>query len=169
MTQSSSQSTLLFPGSWSENKPDKWDLRFLRMAKEVSTWSKDPSTQVGSVMVDMRNRVLGLGYNGLPRGIEDTAERLNDKETKYALTVHAEVNCLLNSQKPDGGYSKLYCTEVPCCECAKLIAQTNVDYVVAFDPRPEFYERWKKSFDLTKLIFQEAGIEWLTVPRSQIV
>jgi len=169
MTQSSSQSTLLFPGSWSDNTPGKWDIRMLKLATEISTWSKDPSTQVGAVLADQRHRILGIGYNGFPRELKDSEERLTDKETKYALTVHAEVNCLLNSNNPKQGSMVLYCTEVPCCDCAKLIAQTNVDYVVAQDPKPEFYERWKKSFDLTKLIFQEAGIEWLTVPRSQIV
>ena len=74
---------------------DKWHLRFLRLAREVSSWSKDPSTQVGCVIVDQSKRVISLGFNGLPAGLHDTAGRLLDRELKLALTIHAEENALL--------------------------------------------------------------------------
>lgn len=63
---------------------DKWDRRFLKIAREGATWSKDPSTQVGAVIVDQANCVVSLGYNGLPRGVSDRRDRLDDRLKKYA-------------------------------------------------------------------------------------
>ena len=74
---------------------NKWDKRFLEMAKVVSTWSKDPSTKVGTVAV--RNRtVIAQGYNGFPRGIKDD-DRYNDREIKYKFIVHSEMNAIYNA------------------------------------------------------------------------
>ena len=75
---------------------DNWDKRFLDLAEHVAGWSKDPSTQVGCVIVNDKRVVVGLGYNGFPRGVEDTPERLNDRPTKYLMVQHAEVNAILN-------------------------------------------------------------------------
>ena len=74
---------------------DKWDRRFLELAHHISTWSKDPSTQVGAVLVRDGNIVIGMGYNGFARGVYDTEERYSDRETKYKLVVHAEINAIL--------------------------------------------------------------------------
>ena len=71
----------------------KWDVRFLKLAHEVASWSKDPSTKVGCVLVKGK-KVVSVGYNGLPMGIEDSIERLTDRELKYEMTVHAEVNAV---------------------------------------------------------------------------
>jgi len=99
----------------------KWDQRFMRLAEEVSTWSKDPSTKVGAVIVDESRRIVGIGYNGFPRGVGDQEERYLDKSVKYAMIVHAEANAILNAiAKPE---SSLYCTKAPCSECMKLIIQ----------------------------------------------
>ena len=67
---------------------NKWDDRFLKLAELVSTWSKDPSSKVGAVIVDDKNRVISLGFNGLPRGVEDTKERLNTRELKYDINEY---------------------------------------------------------------------------------
>jgi dCMP deaminase len=76
-----------------------WDLRFLTLAKTVSTWSKDPSTKVGAVIVDKNRRVVSLGYNGFPKGVKDTIEKLEDREQKYKHMVHAERNAMLFANK----------------------------------------------------------------------
>jgi deoxycytidylate deaminase len=70
------------------------DERYLALAKEVSTWSKDPSTQVGAVTVGSKKEVLSQGFNGFPRNIKDTDERYNNRETKYKFVVHAEMNAI---------------------------------------------------------------------------
>ena len=72
-----------------------WNKWFLGLAEYVSTASKDPSTKVGAVIVDDERRVVSLGYNGLPRGVDDTEERLNNRDLKYRIIVHAERNSLL--------------------------------------------------------------------------
>lgn len=127
---------------------EKWDVRFMDIAKQVSTWSKDPSTKVGALLVRDR-RILATGYNGFPRGIADD-ERLNDRETKYRLIVHAEMNVLMNAL--EAGISTkgadLYVYGLPCCpECTKNILQTGIKNVILHDPylcgRPDWIETWE--------------------------
>jgi len=140
--------------------PDKWDLRFLRLAREVSTWSKDPSTQVG-VVYCINRRIVSTGYNGFPRGIEDTEERYNDREVKYELVSHAEMNGIYNAtlhgQSLKGATAYIWGLPV-CHHCAKGIIQTGcVRAVMASEAIPE---NWKDSFDKTSQMFLEAGVTW---------
>lgn len=133
----------------------KWSERFMAMAEHVATWSKDPSTQVGCVIVDKQNRVVSVGFNGFPRGIKDLAERYNDKETKYLFVAHAERNALDNASLSVEGCT-LYSPLLPCNECAKSIIQKGITKVVSYEPtedRP--YLNW----DITKKMFLEAGVQ----------
>ena len=75
----------------------RWGDRYLHLAKEISTWSKDPSTKVGAVVIGDNGEVLSQGFNGFPRGIKDTSPRLKDREKKYKLVVHAEMNAIYNA------------------------------------------------------------------------
>lgn len=137
-----------------------WQRYFLDMAQQVASASKDPSTQVGAVIVDERRRVLGHGYNGLPRGVRDTWERLNDRQTKYRMIVHAEPNALLNAGRAVEG-ATLYVWPLPCCcECAKLVIQAGIRRVVA--PAADV-SRWQESFDIAAEMFSEAGVEMMEV------
>ena len=97
------------------NELNHWDNRFINVANMVATWSKDPGTKVGAVLVSER-RIIATGYNGFPQGIEDYPSRYDDRETKLALTVHAEVNAILNAAK-NGAKTEnttLYVTFPPC-------------------------------------------------------
>ena len=67
----------------------KWDTRFLSLAEHISSWSKDPSTKVGAAIIGPYRDIISLGYNGFPRGVEDTPERLENRELKYKMIVHA--------------------------------------------------------------------------------
>jgi dCMP deaminase len=129
---------------------EKWDRRFLKLAELVASWSKDPSTRVGAVIVDDLRLVRGLGYNGFPRGIEDD-NRLKEKETKYPLVVHAEANAILNSNGSVRGCG-LYSTQIPCHECCKLIIQAGIRWV-AF---PSNAKRWEEVLPF----LTEAGISY---------
>ena len=134
----------------------KWDNRFLDMAKLVASWSKDPSTQVGAVIVDYNNRVVSIGYNGLPKDIIDHPNRLNDRNLKYKMIVHGEMNAILFANK-----SLEFCTLytypfMPCPRCASMIIQTGIYRVVSYNNIPE---RWKDEFALSQTLFQEADIE----------
>ena len=73
----------------------KWDSRFCELARYISDWSKDPNAKVGAVVFSKKGGSISIGYNGFPMGVEDSAERLTDKETKLELVVHAEVNALI--------------------------------------------------------------------------
>jgi len=140
---------------------DKWDLRFLKIAKEVSMWSLDPSTKIGSVIVKDR-RILSTGYNGFPRNIEDTLERLSDRESKYKYMVHGELNAILNASYHGislcGATAYVYGLP-PCVECSKAIIQSGISVVVSQYAHP-LPERWNNSYLLSKEIFEESNIEY---------
>jgi len=138
----------------------KWDKRYLSLAKEVSTWSKDPSTQVGAVTVGSKKEVLSQGFNGFPRNINDTDERYNDRETKYKFVVHAEMNAIYNATYSgtslDG--ATLYVYGLPICsECAKGIIQVGIKKVVV--EKSKELNNWNDSVKLSKAMFDEAGVE----------
>lgn len=141
-----------------------WDTRYLDLAENVSSWSKDPSRKIGAVAVGSKGQILSQGYNGFPRGIDDSIERYNDKETKYRYVVHAEMNVVYNATyngiSLDG--ATLYVTGLPVCsECAKGIIQTGVKRVVMRSTDvSEKSEKWFVSFATTAKMFNEAGIEW---------
>lgn len=136
-----------------------WDSRFMEMASLVSTWSKDPGTKVGAVLVGERN-ILATGYNGFPSGIDDNPARYADREVKLAYTVHAEVNALLNAAKNGAKTegSTLYATFHPCVNCAAAIIQGGIRKVVcpSVESAPE---RWHDSFKRARDLMLEAGIE----------
>ncbi len=133
-----------------------WDNQFLEMAKSVSLFSKDPSTKVGAVIIDDGRRVISTGYNGFPRGIADTDERLNNRELKYKLVVHGEINAILFANRTVKNCT-LYTYPFMCCSsCALLVIQSGIKKVVApYSENP----RWIESFKLTRELFQEAGVE----------
>ena len=127
---------------------DKWDRRFLRIAAEVATWSKDPDTQVGAVLVRNR-RILQTGYNGIPYGVADLPERL-ERPSKCSYIEHAERNALCNV---NGSGTTLYVTLFPCEKCTPGIINAGVERVVV-DPEAVTRE-WE---ELSKKMMTEAGI-----------
>ena len=140
-----------------------WGNRYTCLAKEISTWSKDPSTQVGAVVIGNNGEVLSQGYNGFPRGIKDTAARLKDRERKYNLVVHAEMNAIynagLNGVSLKG--STLYVYGLPVCnECAKGIIQVGIDKVIATSPA-DYNEKWDDSIKDAKALFKEAEVDYI--------
>jgi dCMP deaminase len=140
-----------------------WDRWFLGMAEYVSTASKDPSTKVGAVIVDKQRRVVSTGYNGLPQGVEDSDERLNNREVKYKVIVHAERNSLLFAS-----CSVINCTLytfpfMPCASCSSMIIQSGIKRVVSFYSDNS---RWVEEFNLASQLFKEAGVELVILPRS---
>ncbi len=137
---------------------DKWDHRFLALAEHISNWSKDPSTQVGAVITHTRSkRVVSMGFNGFPAGVEDTQERLDDRETKSELVVHAEQNALMFAgDRAEGG--TLYVHPLPpCARCAVIIIQAGIVRVVCDQPDFE-HERWGEQAKTADAMFREAGL-----------
>lgn len=146
---------------------NKWDKRYLALAAEVATWSKDPSTQVGAVTVGNKKEVLSQGFNGFPRGIHDTDERYQDRQTKYKFVVHAEMNAIYNATYSgtslDG--ATLYVYGLPICsECAKGIIQVGIKKVVV--KKSKELDNWNESVELSKAMFDEAGVELIIIGKS---
>ena len=143
----------------------KWDLRFLEMSELVSLWSKDPSTKVGSVIVDNDRRVISLGYNGFPKGVADN-DRLNDREEKYKIVVHAERNALLFANTDVKNCSIFTYPFMPCPICAGMIIQSGISRVVSFKSNNE---RWEKDFEISRKMFQEADIQLLEYEHTDVL
>jgi len=126
---------------------NKWHLRFLEVAKLISTWSKDPRTKVGAVIVHPRkNKIIATGYNGFPRFMIDKEEDYLDRLKKTKYTVHAELNAILNAEMSvDGCF--IYCTHTPCFDCAKAIVQSGIDRVFA----SEIFHRPEQNHDFEEI------------------
>lgn len=134
---------------------DKWDYRFLDLSEFISSWSKDPSTKVGAVITDLEHRVVSIGYNGFPKNIADDS-RLHDRDTKYKIIVHGEVNAILFANKSLENCTLYTYPFMPCSRCASLIIQTGIKRVVSYNNIPE---RWKEEFELSKYLFKESSVE----------
>lgn len=142
---------------------NKWTRRYLDIAKEVATWSKDPSKKIGAIAVGDKGQILSQGYNGFPRGVKDTSARYDIREDKYKYVVHGEMNAIYNACNSGVSLNgaTLYVTGLPVCsECAKGIIQVGIKKVIMEYPKdiPDF---WRDSMLLTKQMFQEAGVMYL--------
>lgn len=162
-----------------ENKEnrEKWDKRFLELARHIASWSKDPSTQVGAVLVkkDWGNKVVGLGYNGFARGVEDTEERLHNRELKYKYVVHAEVNAITMAENRAHGATMYVwpAFDIPCIcnDCCKIAIQAGVAEIVGYSPEGSLVDkrfpiaderksRWAESIAISKQMCDEAGVTY---------
>ena len=121
------------------SKVISWDQYFMAVAKLSAYRSKDPNTQVGACIVSPENKIVGVGYNGLPWGCEDDQFPWENREgemydTKYPYVVHAELNAILNSiQKLNG--CRIYVSLFPCHECVKAIIQSGIKEIIYEDDK----------------------------------
>ena len=153
---------------------DHWDRIFLRQALGWAYASKDPNTQVGSVIVGPDRKVRATGFNGFPRGVADTPERLGDRETKNRLMVHAERNAICSAAKigvslkdttlylaatDDSGMVWGGC---PCTACAIEMIQAGIVSIVAF-PRKITPSKWHADIAFSETILTEAGVSYREV------
>jgi len=143
-------------------KNTKWDNRFMDMAAMVSTWSKDPSSKIGCVAVNSERRILATGYNGFPKGIEDTPVRLHHRATKHSLVVHAEMNALMNALYSGVSLkdSTIYVYGLPICpDCAKCVIQAGVKRIVIPTDKTDKGD-WQKVWEEKSLpMFKESGVQ----------
>ena len=137
-----------------------WNRRFLALAEHIATWSKDPSTKVGAVIVDADRRIISTGYNGFPRDVEDLDQRLNNRDVKYEMIVHGEINAIVFANQSLQGAVLYTWPFMPCSRCAGIVIQSGIRTVVApYNDNP----RWQASFELTEQMFREAGIKLVIV------
>ena len=136
-----------------------WDTRFLDLAEHISEWSKDPSKKIGAVAVGAQRQILAQGYNGFPRGIDDTTDRYDNREEKYKLVVHAEMNVIYNASYNGVSLngSTLYVHGLPVCsDCAKGIIQVGVKNVIMRKAKTP--DVWLESWKRTETMFKESGV-----------
>ena len=136
-----------------------WDKRYLDLAEHVSKWSKDPSTKVGAV-ITKDNRIVSIGFNGLPRGVVDSPERLNNREIKYKMIVHGEINAMAFAETSLEGCTLYTYPFMPCPVCAGQIIQRGISRVVS---NYSDNKRWKDSFELTQQMFKEARVKLVLI------
>ena len=138
-----------------------WDEYFMRMTYLTTDKSKDPSSKVGAILVKDQN-VFSTGFNGFPRGIKDTHERLHNRETKYKYVTHAEANAIHGAARIGHATlgSTMYTIGMPCTECAKAIIQAGIkELVIHDDPLVSFtHGKWAESCAFSKSLFDEAGV-----------
>jgi dCMP deaminase len=136
-----------------------WDLRFMRLAEHIGTWSKDRSTRVGCIIVGPNREIRSTGYNGFPRGVDDAPEERHVRPAKYKWTEHAERNAIYNAARigvPIDGCT-MYVPWFPCMDCARAILQSGISVLVAY--RPDVNDpKWGEDFQLAMILFNEAGV-----------
>ena len=147
----------------------KWDKRFLQLAFTIAEWSKDKSTKTGAVVVGHKKEIRAMGYNGMPRGVNDDVEERQERPLKYSYFEHAERNAIYNAcftgTMLDG--CTMYATHPPCCDCARAIIQSGIKRVVStnnmggkagrnFDKSGN--QNWRQTCDDSIKMFKEAGV-----------
>lgn len=136
-----------------------WDSYFMLIAQASAQRSKDPSTQVGACIVSQSNKILSIGYNGMPCGCDDNSMPWNRDgayiDTKYPYVCHAELNAILNNAGCNFTGSKIYVTLFPCNECAKAIIQAGIKEVIYLDDKYAESDAIKAS----KYMFEVVGIK----------
>jgi len=154
-----------------------WDIRFLREAARIATWSKDRSTKVGCVIVGPSREIRSTGYNGFPRGVNDDVDERHARPLKYAYCEHAERNAIYNAARvgiPLEGCT-LYCaadklTGPPCVDCARACVQSGIKHVICNgkeDPAT-WREDWRESMLRSRDILLEAAVTFSCVENEYI-
>lgn len=152
----------------------RWDLHFLELCVNTARMSKDPSTRVGAVIVGPDREVRSTGFNGFPRGIKDSTERLEDRDTKLRIVVHGEMNAILAAARVGvplkGCTLYLAATDVsgkiwggpPCTRCTVEIIQAGISEIVSWPVR-DVPSRWHEDIAFSKKILDEAGVVYREV------
>jgi dCMP deaminase len=137
----------------------KWQGRFIKLAQEISTWSKDPSSAVGAVIVRPDRTICSVGFNGFPRKVKDDPHAIANRDTKLLRTIHAELNAILSAKEPLEGYSLFVWPFQPCANCASAIIQSGIkDVYCPYNAHLDSYERWRESFQEALHMFDEAEV-----------
>lgn len=144
---------------------NKWDTRYGDLAQLISTWSKDPSTQVGAVIVRPDKSIASMGFNGFPRSIEDRTEWLENREEKLKRVIHAEHNALTFCAHEDvTGFTAYVYPLMPCIECARRLVDRGISRIVTvttpekaeYMAQPDVILRY--SFRVTEDYLEQHGV-----------
>lgn len=149
---------------------NKWDRRYLEMARFVSTWSYDPSTKTGAVIVRPNKSVASVGFNGFPRKMRDDPELYANREEKYSRIIHCEMNAMMYATDISlEGYTLYTWPFLSCDRCFSHMVQKGIVRFVAPTATEEQLTRWGAAFDVVRSRAKEAGVELVEVPRDLLV
>lgn len=150
---------------------DKWNYRFLALAEMIASWSKDPSTKTGAVVVGPDKEIRATGYNGLVRGVADDIPERMVRPTKYDFFEHAERNAVYNACLTGTSLRgcTIFCTLTPCTDCARAIIQAGIKEVITYeyqindnDPK----NTWRDKLNYSAEMFKEAGVTYIALPKK---
>ncbi len=137
-----------------------WERKFYEACKFYASWSKDPTTKVGCIIVSDDNSILVQGYNGVCRGVDDKEER-NERPIKYKFYEHAERNAIFSAARNGitlKGLS-IYSLFFPCPECTRAIIQSGLKKLFVFkDSTNSYYDRYDQDLKISKVMLDEAGV-----------
>jgi dCMP deaminase len=147
---------------------DKWTTRYLNLAKEVSSWSKDTSTKTGAIIMTLDGDPVSHGWNGIPPNVMDDVDTRLERPLKYRYFEHAERNAIYGATMADLSNCVIYCTHYPCADCARGIIRKRIKYVVVDSKYGRkgvtgFNARWEDSFGDSEIMFNEAGVTVIEV------
>lgn len=137
-----------------------WDLKFIELSRHIAEWSKDTNRKVGAVIVDNDNIVISMGYNGFPRGCDETIESRYERPDKYLFTEHSERNAIYHAARHGVTLKgcSMYVTLFPCADCARGIIQAGMTKLIA--PTPDVdHEKWGDHFKAALTMLEESKIE----------
>lgn len=140
---------------------DKWDVRFINLARHIAQWSKDPSTKTGAVIVDSDRRIVSVGYNGFAMGCDDSLELYTDRDYKYETVIHCEMNAIISAKRDLFG-NTLYLTSAGCGKCTAQVIQAGIRRIVIpckeEDPLSIRRQDWDLSFQKSRDQLASAGV-----------
>lgn len=149
---------------WRRIMPNKWDIRFLDLAKLIASWSKDPSTKAGAVIVRPDKSIQSVGFNGFPKTMPDNPDWYSNREEKYSRIVHCEINALIHAGGPVQGHTLYTYPFASCDRCCVQMIQAGIYRMVAPVPSEDALTRWASSFEKTKLYCKQSGVELEEIP-----
>jgi dCMP deaminase len=151
-----------------------WDKRWMALAEHIASWSKDKSRKAAAVIVDERNVLVSMGWNGFPRGLDDEVLCRHERPAKYLWTEHAERNAIYNAAA--NGFRlmgcRMYLPWFPCADCARAIVQAGIKEVICAEPDWED-PTYKGDFAVTREMFHESGVRitfagWVKSPKRRV-
>ncbi len=153
----------------------KWNYRFMEIALHISSWSKDPNTKVGCVVVGPDKEIRSQGYNGFPRGVNDDVEERHVRPIKYAFYEHSERNAIYNAVKFGASLNgcTLYVTMPPCADCARAIIQSGINRIYYLEPSADKVRKlpngnWRDTVVNSFEMFSEAGVRFTALNRDLV-
>ena len=144
---------------------DKWNNRYMDVARLIATWSKDTSTKVGCVVIGPSGEIRSTGYNGFPRGVNESVPTRHERPAKYKYTEHAERNAIFNATLYGASFKDcvMYVTFPPCPDCARGIIQSGIKELIYLDMPEDKSQKiagWRDDLQISFDMFDEAKVKY---------